>query len=173
MAELLPLSRSGLVAATVAVLVYAPMALGVTRTVTVAVDPALIAPRMQIIGALPAHVPWVGVAETSVSPPAKVSVSVVAVAVDGPLLVTLRVNVRFCGKKAEEPATLTVTSAWKGLTATATRDQLEVPLKVSDSGTLGAPARVLPVPRTSVVALLLVEFKFHRDVCVGPKALIV
>ena len=86
-----PLSRSGVVAATVAVLAYDPVVLGVATTVTVALDPALIVPRMQTIGALPAHVPWLGVAETNVRLPAKVSVSVVAVAVDGPLLVTVMV----------------------------------------------------------------------------------
>src|SRR5712692_5811918 len=83
--ELLPLLRSGVVAVTVAVFGYPPVALGVATTVAVALEPLAIVPRLQVIGAVPAQAPWLGVAETNVRPPASVSVSVTAVADDGPL----------------------------------------------------------------------------------------
>jgi hypothetical protein len=39
-------------------------------------------------------------------------------------------------------------SAVVGLTETAPRAQFDVPLKVSEIGTLGAPLRLVPLPRT-------------------------
>src|SRR2546425_1819191 len=53
-------------------------------------------------------------------------------------------------------------SAVVGLIDTAPSAQLEVLLNVSERGTLGAPVRVLPVPRTSGGAVAP-EFIFHRD----------
>ena len=45
---------------------------------------------------------------------------------------------------------------------TAPSDQLEVPLNVSEIGTLGAPARLLPVPLTPGFALFAL-FRFHCE----------
>ena len=67
---------------------------------------------------------------------------------------------------------VTPTSAWSGFTERAPNDQFEVPLRVSDIGTLGAPARVLPVARTSGFARLVKEGRFHRAVWLGPKVIV-
>jgi len=90
-AELLLPLRSGWVAVTVAVFAYEPEAVGVATTVTVALELLTMVPRLQMIGDVPAHVPWLGVDDTNVRPAAKVSVSVTPVAVEGPLFVTVMV----------------------------------------------------------------------------------
>ena len=69
---MLPPFRSGSVAANVALFGYDPVALGVATTVTVATEPLFKVPRLQTIGPVPSHVPWLGVDETSVRPAAKV-----------------------------------------------------------------------------------------------------
>jgi hypothetical protein len=62
---------------------------------------------------------------------------------------------------------VTLTSADVGLIDTAPKDQFEVPLKLSEIGTLGAPLRELPLDCTSGEAVLPPLFKFHCVTC-GP-----
>src|ERR1700722_7080505 len=59
---------------------------------------------------------------------------------------------------------VTPISAAVGLIETAPCDQFDVLLKTSETGTLGAPARVLPVPVTSR-ALLPPVLRFHCEAC--------
>ena len=74
----------------------------------------------------------------------------------------------FDPKKTALPTlVLTPISAVEGLMDTAPTDQFEVPLKLSDIGTLGAPERVLALAATSVVAPMFPLVKFHCCTC-GP-----
>jgi len=59
----------------VAVLVTLPIACGTTTMVTVACTLASSAPMLQTTGALPVHVPWLAVADTTVAPAGGTSVS--------------------------------------------------------------------------------------------------
>ena len=68
-----------------------PAAVGVTVMVTVALSPLARLPRLQVTGAVPLQVPWLGVAEPNVTPLGSVSVTVTMVASDGPSLVTVSV----------------------------------------------------------------------------------
>jgi hypothetical protein len=92
LAELLAVLGSGSVAVTDAVLVMLPAATGLMMMVTVAVAALARVPRLQLTAAV--QVPWLGVAETNVTPVGTASVKVTPVAGDGPLLVTIRVYVR-------------------------------------------------------------------------------
>ena len=76
-------------AATLAVFVSVPAAVGLTTIVTVALAVFASVPRLQLTVAV--QVPWLGVAETNVTPVGTVSVKVTPVAGDGPLLVTVSV----------------------------------------------------------------------------------
>src|SRR5437660_9496 len=78
---------------TAAVLVMLPVVVGArTMMVTVALAPLLMAPRLPVT-VVPAvvTVPWLGVAETNVTPAGNVSVSVTLVALPGPALATVTV----------------------------------------------------------------------------------
>ena len=88
-AVLLPGAGSVSVAETVAELTRGPVAPGFTAATTmiVTLPPLAIEPRLHTA---PAQVPWLGVAETSVTPPGRVSATCTLVAVSGPLLVTVR-----------------------------------------------------------------------------------
>ena len=148
---------------TVAVLEYDPEVAAVTVTVTVAVAPLFRGDgRVQLIGPAPTHVvPALGTTETSVGPAASVSVSVVPSAADGPLFFTVMVYTEFWPRNTALPTVvLTPRSAVVGLIETAPSDQLELPLNVSEIGTLGAPVRLLPTPRTSGL-VLFPDLKFH------------
>jgi len=92
-ALLLPAFGSFSVAVTLAVLVSVPLETGaVTTMVTVALDPLAIDPRLQVtVPALWVQVPWVGVADTKITPAGNVSVRVTPVAALGPALLTLTV----------------------------------------------------------------------------------
>src|SRR5437763_1974077 len=86
------------VAVTVAVFVMVPGVGGAwTTIVTVALAPLLMVPRLPVT-VLPAvvTVPWLGVAETNVTPAGNVSVRVTPVAALGPLLATVTMYVRVC-----------------------------------------------------------------------------
>ena len=158
--ELLPVFRSVTELVTLAVSGYPPMALGVTSRLTVAVP--LRFRRLQVnVGAAKLQEPWVGVAETKVRPAGSVSVNVTPLATEGPRSVTVIVYVRLFGKNADDPMTLTARSACSGWIDTAATDQLDVALNCSERGTLGAPARVDPVPRTSGGEIAAVEVRFH------------
>ncbi len=141
----------------VAVFGYCPATLAVTTTAMVAVAPlAKGVGRVQLIGPVPTQVvPALGVTETKVNPAgASVSVSVTVFAGDGPLLVTVMLYVVFCPRKtALTTVVVTAISAVVGLIETAPCDQLDAPLNVSEIGTLGAPALVLPLARGSRVPL--------------------
>jgi len=76
-------------AATLAVFVRVPTAVGLTRIVTVACPEFASVPRLQLTVAV--QVPWLGVAETKVTLAGTASVKVTPVAGEGPLLVTVRV----------------------------------------------------------------------------------
>ena len=87
--ELLPKLRSGTVLVTLAVFRYPPIVPGVTTRLTVAVP--LRFKRLQVkVGAVKLQLPWVGVAETKVTPAGNVSVNVMPFATEGPLSVTVR-----------------------------------------------------------------------------------
>src|SRR5262249_32946260 len=77
--------------ATVGGFVGEPAAGGRTESRTVAVPPTARLPRLQDSALVPVQVPWVAVADTNVRPPGSVSLTTVPVAIDGPLLVTIRV----------------------------------------------------------------------------------
>ena len=69
-------------------------------------------------------------------------------------MVTVMLYVVFCPRKtALTTVVVTAISAVVGLMETAPCAQLDEPLKVSDMGTLGAPALVLPLARGSRVPL--------------------
>ena len=67
-------------AATEAVLIWFPAKEPVATIATLALAPLASAPRLQVTVVVPAHVPWLGVAETHVSPGGSVSVRVTFVA---------------------------------------------------------------------------------------------
>ena len=75
------------VPATVAVLVISPAVVGVTTMVTAALAPPARAPRLQVT--VVEHEPWVGVAETKVTPDGSGSVTVTGADGAGALLVTV------------------------------------------------------------------------------------
>jgi hypothetical protein len=91
LAELFALTKSAVVAVTLALFVYPPGAPGITATVTVALEPTPSAPKLQVIVVVPLHEPWLGVEETQVRPAASVSVKVTPELAAGPLLVTVMV----------------------------------------------------------------------------------
>src|SRR5262249_48983902 len=105
------------------------------------------------MGPVPLQVPALGVAEMRVRPDARVSVKTTLFAGDGPLFLTVMLYVEFWPSATALTLVVTPMSPSDGLIDTAPSDQLEVPLKVSDMGTLGAPERVLPAPLTSVPLL--------------------
>src|SRR5438270_7779470 len=126
--------------------------------------------KVQVMGPVPTQAPEVVVA-APVKPAASVSVSWTAFAGDGPLLETVIVYTEFWPSCTALTLVLTPMSADVGLIDTAPRDQFELPLKVSDRGTLGAPVRLLPVARASGGSLLVppapVLARFHCETC-GP-----
>ena len=73
---------------TVALLEIVPVPPVVTRISTLAVPPLRIVPRLQVTVLVPEQLPWLGVAETSVTLAGSVSTTVVPVAAAGPLFVT-------------------------------------------------------------------------------------
>lgn len=80
-------------------------------------------------------------------------------------------------KTALPTLVLTPISAAVGLIDTAPSDQLELALNVSESGTLGAPVRALPLPVTSGGSLApqkpqAVVVRFHSETC-GPGIVVV
>jgi len=79
---------------TLAVLVIEPAAVAITTKETEAVPPFATVPKAQVtVGVAKVQVPWLGVAETNVSPAGRTSVNVTPVELDGPLLVTAIVKV--------------------------------------------------------------------------------
>jgi hypothetical protein len=87
---LLPLLGSFVVLATLALLLMVPVAVGVTTIEIVALPGKARLPTLQVtVPADGVHEPWLGVAETNVTLPGKVSVTVTADAAVGPLLVTV------------------------------------------------------------------------------------
>jgi len=88
-AVLFPGTGSVSLAAMLAVFVTVPAAVGMTTIVTVALAAFAKVPRLQLTAAV--QVPWLGVAETNVTPVGTASVKVTPVAGDGPLLVTVSV----------------------------------------------------------------------------------
>jgi hypothetical protein len=88
-AVLFPGMGSVSLAATLAVFVTVPAAVGVTTIVTVDLAAFARLPRLQLTAAV--QVPWLGVAETNVTPEGSASVRVTPVTGDGPLFVTIRV----------------------------------------------------------------------------------
>ena len=137
---------------------------------TVALAPPARVARAQLIGPVPAQVPWLGVAETNPSPAASVSVRATPVAVVGPLLVTVIVYVRLVPRGMAPPGfTVTPTSARSGMTEAPATDQFVAALNVSDMGTLAAPTLVLPNPRPSPAVAPV--FATHCCVCEGPAAI--
>src|SRR5215210_7027587 len=84
---LLALFGSATAELTLALLVSFPACLGVTTIVTLAIaPPGARLPRWQITVAPRLHEPWLGVAETSVTPDGRVSVTFTLGAVLGPAL---------------------------------------------------------------------------------------
>jgi hypothetical protein len=74
------------------VFVIAPVAIGLTTIVTVAVAPEFMLPRAQVtVVPVTLQVPWPEAAETKVTPEGSVSVSVTPVAADGLSFVTVSV----------------------------------------------------------------------------------
>jgi hypothetical protein len=80
-------------AVTLALLVMVPPEVGAVTVMVTVADPALaIVPRLHVTVPLACvHVPWVGVADTNVTPAGSVSVRVTPVAVLGPALLTVTV----------------------------------------------------------------------------------
>ena len=76
---------------TPAVLLKAPAELGLTTIVIVVLAPLARFPKGQVTVAVPLQVPWLGEADTKVTPPGRRSVTVTPVALAGPLFVTARV----------------------------------------------------------------------------------
>src|SRR5260370_39369718 len=58
---------------------------------TEAVVPMASVPKVQLTVVVPVQVPWLGVADTNLSPAGRTSVTVTPVELDGPLLATVRV----------------------------------------------------------------------------------
>lgn len=88
-AVLFPGTGSVSLAATLAVFVSVPAAVGLTTIVTVALAVFARVPRLQLTVAV--QIPWLGVTETKVTFVGTASVKVTPVAGDGPLLVTMSV----------------------------------------------------------------------------------
>lgn len=83
---------SALMAVTVAVFTTGPaVRAGVRESAIVAVARGFRVPREQVTVVVPLQVPWVGVAEISVAPAGRMSVTVTPAASEGPLLVTVMV----------------------------------------------------------------------------------
>ena len=91
LAALLPGTGSVSAAVTPALFVIEPALPVTTRISMLAVPPLRIPPRVQLTGAVPEQLPWEGVAEISVTPAGRVSVTTTLVAWFGPLLVTTSV----------------------------------------------------------------------------------
>ena len=121
---------------------------------------------MQVTGPVPEQLaPPVGVADTNVIPDAaSVSTSLTVFAADGPLFETVMLYVVFAPSSTVATLVVTLISAVLGFTETAPSDQLEVALKSSDTGTIGAPVLELPVPVTSRFPLPPV-LTFHCCTC--------
>ena len=81
-----PIGSDGLVTTTVLAIV--PAARGRTTMVTVTDDPVDMAPRAHVTMAVPAQLPWLGVAETKSTPDGRVSVATTSSAASGPALDT-------------------------------------------------------------------------------------
>ena len=86
---LLPVLGSVTPLVTLAVLLMVPVTVGVTIIVTFAETPLPNVPRLQVTVLVPLQLPWLGVADTNVTPAGKVSVTVTPVALFGPLFVTV------------------------------------------------------------------------------------
>jgi hypothetical protein len=80
---------------TVAVLLIIPGMVVATTIEIVAEFPSVTVPRLQLTGPVPLQLPWLGVLETHVTLPGKVSATMTPVAVLGPVFVTVIVYVRF------------------------------------------------------------------------------
>ena len=76
-----------------------------------------------------------------------VSARVTLFAADGPLFLIVMLYVEFCPTDTALTLVETPISAVLGLIEIAPNDQFDVPLKVSEIGTLGAPVRLVPTPR--------------------------
>ncbi len=76
---------------TLAVFVIEPATAAVTVRETEAVPPIASVPRLHVTVVVPEQVPWLGVADTNLSPAGSTSVTRTPVEPDGPLLVTVRV----------------------------------------------------------------------------------
>ena len=76
---------------TIVVLLTPPAAVGATTIVTVVLAPLVKSPRLQVTVLVPLQVPWLGVAETKLTPGGKVSVITTPVAASGPLFMTVMV----------------------------------------------------------------------------------
>jgi hypothetical protein len=91
---------SEVAAETVAVFLRVPLVEGLTTMSTPAVAPPGKIPRLQISVVVPEHDPTLGVADTSVAPAGRVSVTVTPLVVEGPdevpLLVTVKWYARVC-----------------------------------------------------------------------------
>jgi hypothetical protein len=86
---------SAVTAETVAVFVSVPADCATLATMSiVALAPPGKIPRAQVIGAVPEHDPVLGVADTSVTPVGRVSVTVTPLVVEGPDATPLFVTVR-------------------------------------------------------------------------------
>ena len=94
-AVLFAMSESGSLAVTRAVLVIVPVVeeSTVTTMVTVAVLPLAMSPKLQVTmpSASLQGPPWLGLADTKVTPAGKVSVTITPVASEGPVLPIERV----------------------------------------------------------------------------------
>jgi hypothetical protein len=89
-ALLLALAGSGWLANAAATFDSVPVVGGaVTRIVIVAVLPMPSAPTMQVTVPVSLQLPWLGTAETKVTPDGNVSATVTPLALDGPLLATV------------------------------------------------------------------------------------
>jgi hypothetical protein len=94
-ALLLPGTGSVTPLVTLAVLFNVPPVVGVTTMVTVALAPFPRTPMEQITVLVPLQLPWLGVADTYVTPAGNGSLTLTPVALFGPKLVTVIVYVRF------------------------------------------------------------------------------
>jgi hypothetical protein len=86
-AVLLLVSASITFPVTEAVLESVPAVVGVTTIITVALFPLDNMLKLQVTVLVPLQAPWLGVAETKVTPPGKVSVIVTPAAASGPLFI--------------------------------------------------------------------------------------
>ena len=88
-AELSLVSGSVSLALAAAVFDNWPVDCGTTTMLVVAELPCGRLPKLHVTVVVPLHVPWVGVAETKLTPACSVSVIFVLVAGDGPLFETM------------------------------------------------------------------------------------